>query len=222
MSHRWSTTTRDEARARTSPTTVPFRMPKGATRSADGPRCSRPGNAVLACRCGAMLDLGDMHRPDTTRPGCAAVPVSTPSAADGAPRGPRRRRTDNRDRRSTMASEMVEHSPTWNEDGATAPGPVSLLMGGLSLAHGVSWRDGSDAESGVQSQTPLVLRVLCDAPAGSTPPFRYDPDRQIATDPTGQPLTPALAKDWTSYESTHTDGDGGDNETWGWEEQQKS
>jgi putative ATP-grasp target RiPP len=57
-------------------------------------------------------------------------------------------------------------------------------------------------------------------PAGTRelPEFEYDPQRQIAVDPDGAPLGPNLKKDWTSHESTHTDGDGGDNETWGWEE----
>jgi putative ATP-grasp target RiPP len=68
-------------------------------------------------------------------------------------------------------------------------------------------------------QRPLVLRMAHVAPVAEIPPFAFDPVRQIATDPEGQPLGPMLKKDWTSYESTHTDGDGGDNETWGWEEQ---
>jgi len=50
------------------------------------------------------------------------------------------------------------------------------------------------------------------------PQYRYDPQRQIATDLAGAPLGPNLAKQWTSTEETHTDGDGGDNENWGWEE----
>ncbi|MGH3978849.1 MAG: putative ATP-grasp-modified RiPP [Pseudonocardiaceae bacterium] len=49
------------------------------------------------------------------------------------------------------------------------------------------------------------------------PEYVYDPLRQIATDPAGAPLVPNLKKDWAT-DGTHTDGDGGDNEGWGWEE----
>ncbi len=65
---------------------------------------------------------------------------------------------------------------------------------------------------------PLVLRGLHPAPDCGLPEFVYDPQRQIATDPAGAPLGPNLNKDWTTIEGTHTDGDGGDNETYGWEE----
>lgn len=65
---------------------------------------------------------------------------------------------------------------------------------------------------------PLVLRGLQAAPTREVPEYVYDSYRQIATNPSGAPLAPILAKEWTSHESTHTDGDGGDNETWGWEE----
>lgn len=65
---------------------------------------------------------------------------------------------------------------------------------------------------------PLVLRGLRPVPPRDVPEYVYDVRRQVATAPNGVPLGPALAKEWTSYESTHTDGDGGDNETWGWEE----
>ncbi|MGH3915385.1 MAG: putative ATP-grasp-modified RiPP [Pseudonocardiaceae bacterium] len=65
---------------------------------------------------------------------------------------------------------------------------------------------------------PLVLRNLHPAPYRDVPEYVYDPQRQIAIDPNGAPLGPQLAKDWTSTEGTHTDGDGGDNESWGWEE----
>ena len=65
---------------------------------------------------------------------------------------------------------------------------------------------------------PLVMRGARVAPAGEVPEYRYDPQRQIAIGPDGRPLSPTLSKEWTSYKSTHTDGDGGDNETWGWEE----
>lgn len=118
-----------------------------------------------------------------------------------------------------MTVAIWEHDRTWNENNATGRCPIALLMAGLSAPHGTlrgevhSGRD--DAAVG-----PLVLRGLSDAPASSTPAHRYDPVGQVATDADGNRLAPSLAKDWTSYESTHTDGDGGDNETWGWEEQQ--
>jgi putative ATP-grasp target RiPP len=70
----------------------------------------------------------------------------------------------------------------------------------------------------VARRRPLVLRIAHEAPVGEVPAYLFDPTRQIATDLEGRPLGPMLKKDWTSYESTHTDGDGGDNETWGWEE----
>jgi putative ATP-grasp target RiPP len=63
-----------------------------------------------------------------------------------------------------------------------------------------------------------VLRSLQPAPDRDLPEYVYDPQRQIATDPAGHPWGPTLKKDWTSTEGTHTDGDGGDNESWGWEE----
>ena len=52
----------------------------------------------------------------------------------------------------------------------------------------------------------------------------YDPRRQIAITAGSEdddelvPVEPDLTKDWTTVEGTHTDGDGGDNELWGWEE----
>lgn len=69
---------------------------------------------------------------------------------------------------------------------------------------------------------PLPLQGMVSIPANNTavPEYRYDPERQIAVDPHGEPFRMGKkGKEWTSYESTHTDGDGGDNETWGWEEQ---
>lgn len=66
--------------------------------------------------------------------------------------------------------------------------------------------------------SPLALRVLSPAPDHTVPEYVYDPVRQIAVDSGGRPIAPALAKDWTTVEGTHTDGDGGDNEMWGWEE----
>lgn len=68
------------------------------------------------------------------------------------------------------------------------------------------------------SGRPLALRELRPAPQRDVPEYLYDPIRQVATDPNGEPLGPDLAKDWTTIEGTHTDGDGGDNELWEWEE----
>jgi putative ATP-grasp target RiPP len=65
---------------------------------------------------------------------------------------------------------------------------------------------------------PLVLRGVRSVPDRVVPEYVYDPQRQIATDPAGHPLGPNLKKDWTTIEGTHTDGDGGDNESWSWEE----
>ena len=65
---------------------------------------------------------------------------------------------------------------------------------------------------------PLALRELRPAPQRDIPEYVYDPRRQIATDPAGRPMGPDLKKDWTTIEGTHTDGDGGDNEWWDWEE----
>lgn len=41
---------------------------------------------------------------------------------------------------------------------------------------------------------PLALRSLQPAPDRNIPEYRYDPQRQIATDPDGAPLGPNLAK----------------------------
>lgn len=65
---------------------------------------------------------------------------------------------------------------------------------------------------------PLALRAMRPAPDRDIPDFVYDPGQQIATDRDGRPLAPQLKKDWTTIEGTHTDGDGGDNESWDWEE----
>ncbi len=77
---------------------------------------------------------------------------------------------------------------------------------------------GSSGETSCSATRPLALRSLQPAPDRDVPQYRYDPQRQIATDLAGAPLGPNLAKQWTSTEETHTDGDGGDNENWGWEE----
>jgi putative ATP-grasp target RiPP len=66
--------------------------------------------------------------------------------------------------------------------------------------------------------TPLVLRVLEPAPERDVPGYRYDPVQQVAVDPDGRPISPHLKKEWTTIPGTHTDGDGGDNELWTWEE----
>lgn len=75
----------------------------------------------------------------------------------------------------------------------------------------------SSATSGSATR-PLALRSLQPAPDRNVAEYIYDPHQQIATGPDGVPLGPNLAKQWTSTEGTHTDGDGGDNENWGWEE----
>lgn len=66
---------------------------------------------------------------------------------------------------------------------------------------------------------PLALREMRSAPRRDLPTYVYDPVLQVAVDENGLPVAGKKGKEWTSYESTHTDGDGGDNETWGWEEQ---
>lgn len=65
---------------------------------------------------------------------------------------------------------------------------------------------------------PLVLRAVHPAPDREVPEYVYDPQRQIATYPAGAPLCPRLDKDWTTIEGSYTDGDGGDNEAYDWEE----
>lgn len=74
---------------------------------------------------------------------------------------------------------------------------------------------GDGWESGTM---PLVLRGLEPAPDRTLPAHRYDPIRQVAVDLDGELLQPNLKKEWTTIEGTHTDGDGGDNESWTWEE----
>lgn len=65
---------------------------------------------------------------------------------------------------------------------------------------------------------PLALRTVHPVPEQDMPKYVYDPQRQIATDFAGYPLGPFLKKEWTTVPGTHTDGDGGDNENWDWEE----
>lgn len=74
------------------------------------------------------------------------------------------------------------------------------------------------SETSCSTTRPLVLHGVQPARDRDLPEYVYDQRRQIATDSTGEPLGPNLAKDWTSIEGTHTDGDGGDNETYDWEE----
>ena len=82
----------------------------------------------------------------------------------------------------------------------------------------LSRTQGPSSATSWSATRPLALRGLHPAPGRDVPPYLYDPQRQIATDFAGAPLGPQLAKDWTSIEGTHQDGDGGDNETYGWEE----
>lgn len=79
-------------------------------------------------------------------------------------------------------------------------------------------RTGEPGSESSSATRPLALRCLQPAPDRDVPPYLYDPQRQIATDLGGAPLGPRMDKDWTSIEGTHQDGDGGDNETYGWEE----
>jgi putative ATP-grasp target RiPP len=76
----------------------------------------------------------------------------------------------------------------------------------------------SASDTGSPVTRPFALRSMIEAGSREIPDYTYDPARQLAVDHAGHPLAPQMKKDWTSYESTHTDGDGGDNETWGWEE----
>lgn len=91
-----------------------------------------------------------------------------------------------------------------------------MFLGSDTLTHPLP---SAEAEDDTGRYRPFVLRVAREAPVGEVPAHLFDPVRQVATDLEGRPLAPMLKKDWTTYESTHTDGDGGDNETWGWEEQ---
>ncbi|MBA2322785.1 MAG: putative ATP-grasp-modified RiPP [Pseudonocardiales bacterium] len=85
---------------------------------------------------------------------------------------------------------------------------------------GMRWErppHGPSAAVSSPATRPLALRVIQPARAREVPAYRYDAQQQVATDPAGVPLAPNMAKDWTT-DGTHTDGDGGDNEGWGWEE----
>ncbi|MGH3793715.1 MAG: hypothetical protein ACRDSP_02380 [Pseudonocardiaceae bacterium] len=91
-------------------------------------------------------------------------------------------------------------------------GPLSSL--GLRSVQGLGPGEGV----GCVETTPLALQVLVPAPDQGLPEHVYDPRQQVATDFAGRPLAPSLDKNWTTVEGTHTDGDGGDNESWSWEE----
>lgn len=79
-------------------------------------------------------------------------------------------------------------------------------------------RAGPSGGGSRSATRPLALRTVRPAPAQEMPKYVYDPQRQIATDFAGHPLGPSLSKEWTTVPGTHTDGDGGDNENWDWEE----
>lgn len=98
--------------------------------------------------------------------------------------------------------------------------PDDALDDPLSSVALRSWRvsGAPRGETRDPAVRPLVLRVVRLAPDREVPDYVYDPRRQIATDPAGRPLGPNLKKEWTTVEGTHTDGDGGDNELWDWEE----
>lgn len=76
----------------------------------------------------------------------------------------------------------------------------------------------TDAPTSPGAERPPALRRLRPGPEHAIPDHRYDPVRQVAVDSDGEPVEPNLKKDWTTIEGTHTDGDGGDNELWEWEE----
>jgi putative ATP-grasp target RiPP len=98
--------------------------------------------------------------------------------------------------------------------------PDDGLDGPLSSVGLRPWQAGGAPHSAARDPAvrPLVLRIVRPAPDREVPEHVYDPQRQIATDLAGQPLGPNLKKEWTTVEGTHTDGDGGDNELWDWEE----
>lgn len=89
---------------------------------------------------------------------------------------------------------------------------ASVGLRGLPRTH------APNNETRCSATRPLALRIVHSAPARDVPPYLYDPQRQIATDLAGAPLGPRLDKQWTTIPGTHTDGDGGDNETYDWEE----
>jgi putative ATP-grasp target RiPP len=100
-------------------------------------------------------------------------------------------------------------------------GPVTSPLSSIEILSG-QHSDPVNIDAGTRAPRraarPLVLRQLRPAPQREIPEHLYDPVCQVATDPDGRPLVPDLKKDWTTIEGTHTDGDGGDNEMWEWEE----
>ena len=106
------------------------------------------------------------------------------------------------------------------DDDALA-GPLTSPLSSIEILSGqLADRHGHDAGTltARPAARPLALRGLRPAPQREIPEHVYDPVRQVATDADGRPLVPDLKKDWTTIEGTHTDGDGGDNELWEWEE----
>jgi putative ATP-grasp target RiPP len=96
-----------------------------------------------------------------------------------------------------------------DDDQLASVGLRALHRPGDCVAADAGWRPGT---------MPLVLHGLEPAPRRDVPPHRYDPIRQVAVTEDGLPLLPTLEKDWTTIAGTETDGDGGDNESWTWEE----
>ncbi|MPZ67783.1 MAG: putative ATP-grasp-modified RiPP [Pseudonocardiaceae bacterium] len=113
--------------------------------------------------------------------------------------------------RRTAAAQSV------NEEKPTAMG--SILNDPLASVgvRGVP-RAGPSGDGNRSTTTPLALRTVSPAPEQHVSQYVYDPQRQITTDFAGLPLGPSLKKEWTTVPGTHTDGDGGDNENWDWEE----
>ena len=107
-------------------------------------------------------------------------------------------------------------------DPAGDDAPASSLTGPLSSIEIPTGSPGAAAGAAAGTRPaaarPLALRELRPAPNREIPEHRYDPVAQVATDLAGRPLAPDMKKDWTTIEGTHTDGDGGDNEMWEWEE----
>ena len=85
-------------------------------------------------------------------------------------------------------------------------------------------RTTAGGHAGGSAVRPLALRVLHPVPDQHIPAYVYDAWAAIALtadsddDDELVSVQPDLTKDWTTVEGTHTDGDGGDNELWGWEE----
>lgn len=93
------------------------------------------------------------------------------------------------------------------------PDPLSSV--GVRTAPSVH---GPSSAVSCRKTRPFALLDTQPVPDREVPEYVYDPERQIAVDPVGNPLGPRLDKQWTSIDGTHTDGDGGDNENYDWEE----